>query len=247
MTQDRTLLPVSQKFVGDVRQIIENGRKQAFTVANANYSLKLKAERRSGMNERHAFRARWHDYNNGIYFVTICTYEKNHLFGKINNGVIELTVLGDIVDNCINQIPRHRNNAELWNYVVMPNHIHMVIAIRTPMSMSVGARYIAPTSALANIGCLKPPMHGEPCEDFHHNSDLASVVGTFKAAVTRLARARCATTNDLSMRARYIAPLRIWQRLYHEHIIRNQRAYDNIMNYIDNNIANWNKDCFYDN
>ncbi len=49
-------------------------------------------------------------------------------------------------------------------------------------------------------------------------------------------------------RAQNIAPLRrIWQRNYHEHIIRNQRAFENIMNYIDTNIEKWNQDCFYTN
>ncbi len=36
-----------------------------------------------------------------------------------------------------------------------------------------------------------------------------------------------------------------WQPRFHEHIIRSRNAYDRIMNYVENNVANWEKDCFY--
>ena len=76
-------------------------------------------------------------------------------------------------------------------------------------------------------------MHGDPVEDNHFNSRLAVVIRTFKAAVTREARAQC------------IAPLQVWQRSFHDHIIREQHAFDNIMNYVDTNAENWNLDCFF--
>lgn len=193
------------------------------------------------MSDRHQFRAKWHDYNGGIYFITICAHEKRHIFGRIYNTCFTPSMVGQIIDQCINTIHNIHPHAEVWNYVIMPNHIHMVL--------SVGAQYIAPTSdeqqfiastsdkqqfITTNTGCLKPPMHGEAVSDNHFNSKLAVIVRTFKAAVTRITRAQC------------IAPLPhpIWQRNYHEHIIRNQRAFDNIMSYIDSNIENWSKDCF---
>lgn len=178
------------------------------------------------MSDRHAFRAKWHDYNRGVYFVTICTHNKVRSFGTIAEGMIQLSELGRIVDANIRDIPVHFPTAEVWNYVVMPNHIHIVLA--------VGARYIAPVST-KNKGCLRAPEHGTCCHDYHHNSLLSTIISTFKASVTRTARAR------------FIAPLQpIWQRLYHEHIIRNQAAFENIMNYIDSNVENWCKDCFND-
>ena len=94
--------------------------------------------------------------------------------------------LGEIVLQTLESIPIHYPNAEVYNYVVMPNHVHLVI--------SVGTRYIAspqtevtPKSINSNFGCLKPPKHGEACEDFHHNCSLATIIGSFKAAVTRQA------------------------------------------------------------
>lgn len=204
------------------------------------------------MGDRHRFRADWHDYNGGIYFITICTAGKKHIFGHIADGKMYLSPLGDIVTSCIINIPAHHSGVELYNHIVMPNHIHMVIAITTAAvttAAAVGAQYIAPaqqvtpeqqvapgqqnTTGQTNIGCLKAPRHGEPCCDNHYNSALAVVIRTFKAAVTRLARAQC------------IAPLpEIWQRNYYEHIIRHQTAFDNIMNYIDSNPERWGTDCY---
>ena len=221
------------------------------------------------MSDRHAFRAEWHDYNSGIYFVTICSKDKQHIFGKIKDSIMILSDIGKIVERCILDISNHHTNVELWNHVIMPNHIHMVINVGTQPA-PVGTRYIASEQATPppvgtryiaseqpmqtagqHMGCLRAPRHGEPCEDFHHNCSLAVVVGTFKAAVTRLMRTRCGL-----MRTRCIASLQqhqqqqiqtVWQPRYHEHIIRNQRAFENIMNYVDTNIEKWSHDCFYTN
>lgn len=197
------------------------------------------------MSDRHAFRAEWHDYNSGIYFITICSKDKRHIFGSISDGKMKFSAIGNIINECLMAISNHHKDVELWNYVVMPNHIHMVLCVDSQRP-SVGTRYIA--SAQANqtegqkMGCLRPPRHGEPCEDLHHNSSLAVVVGTFKAAVTRLMRTRCIASLQEHERTQSV-----WQSRYHEHIIRNQRAFEKIMNYIDTNIEKWDQDCFYTN
>ncbi len=185
------------------------------------------------MTDRHRFRAQWHDYNDGIYFVTICSHEKRHAFGHIRNGKMLFSKLGEIVSQSLESIPLHHPHAEVYNYVVMPNHVHLVISVQT--------RYIAfpqtddtIKSLNSNFGCLKPPKHSEACEDFHHNCSLATIIGSFKAAVTRQANRQCG--RDVSRP--------YWQQRYHEHIIRDQRAFDNIMNYVDNNVRSWASDCF---
>lgn len=204
---------------------------------------------------RHQSRADWHDYCDGVYFVTICSADKKHIFGEIADGKMRLSELGRIAADCLHEIPAHHPDAEIISHIVMPNHLHIIIAITRPaignpaiggnpaipdsaISGSVRTRYIASSCAESIIaesnilGCLKPPKHGEICNDFHHNSRLAVIVGSFKAAVTRLARTR------------YIASLPVWQPRFHEHIIRNQHALDNIMTYIDENVSRWDKDCF---
>ena len=223
------------------------------------------------MSDRHTFRAKWHDYNSGIYFVTICSADKRHIFGYISDARMHLSPIGKIVDECLSSIPVHNSGVEIWNQIVMPNHIHMVVMIPSqpvgaqyiapepgrPVGAqyiapgpgrSVGAQYIAPgpgrPEPKSNIGCLKPPRYGEPCNDNHHNSALAVIVRTFKAAVTRIVKSTLAQCQAGTTRAQCIAPLPVWQRNYHEHIIRNQRAFDNIMEYINTNPERWLKDCF---
>lgn len=223
------------------------------------------------MNDRHQFRAQWHDYNKGTYFVTICCADKQHYFGRITSDSPVGTrfiaseqrsilseqrsiaskqrfipsALGRLVEKEILNIPSYYNDVEIWNHVVMPNHIHLII--------SVGTRFITSTNETnktnesPNTGCLKPREHNAPeSQDFHHNSRLASIVGAFKAGVTR--QWRQVGTRFIASEQRTTASTpantKIWQPRFHEHIIRNQRAYDYIMNYIDNNIENWCYDRF---
>ena len=186
------------------------------------------------MADRHQFRAKWHDYSCGIYFVTICSHEKRHLFGRIVGMRFIASESGKIVEENIQSIPSHYVDVELLNHVVMPNHIHMVISVGTRFiaSAATDQSHPAATDQSVNTGCLKSPEHGDECIDKHHNSRLATIIGSFKAGVTR------------TLRTRRIASLPCWQSRYHEHIIRNKRTFDNIMNYVDTNVENWTKDCF---
>lgn len=81
------------------------------------------------MADRHQFRANWHPYDEGLYFVTICCADKRHLFGKIVGAQFIASTLGSLVKENIEQIPSYYNDVEILNHVVMPNHIHIVISI----------------------------------------------------------------------------------------------------------------------
>lgn len=197
------------------------------------------------MTDRHQFRATWHDYDCGVYFVTICSYKKKHIFGHIIDNKMTLTELGKIVERCIAEMPLHHSDIDLCNSIVMPNHVHLVIG--------VGTRYIASADANTkdeankNMGCLKHSLHGEPCGDFHHNSRLAAVMGSFKAAVTRSAN-RLLCGRDVSRpyckSCDYMQSGPYWQKRFHEHIIANGREFDRIMGYVSSNVEFWEHDCF---
>lgn len=187
------------------------------------------------MTDRHQFRANWHDYNEGLYFVTICCANKQHYFGEISDGEMSYNESGKIMIATINDVSKHLKDAEIWNYVVMPNHIHLVISI---VGTRHGASANSPGGAPANtpiearnLGCLKPLRHDPPeNRDFHHNSRLSVIVGQIKSTVKR----------ETNKRGIVFA----WQSRFHEHIIRNQHAFQNIMNYIDSNVDNWCYDRF---
>ncbi len=70
-----------------------------------------------------------HSYNEGTFFITICTHERKHYFGNIVDKEMHLSKLGRYVDSCISQIPIVNENVILHSFVVMPNHIHLVLSV----------------------------------------------------------------------------------------------------------------------
>ena len=74
-------------------------------------------------------RAMWHDYNGGTYFVTICTRDMVHYFGEIVSGEMNMTEIGEYVQQCIKNIPQHNTYANVPAFVVMPNHVHLIVII----------------------------------------------------------------------------------------------------------------------
>lgn len=189
------------------------------------------------MTDRHQFRADWHEYNEGVYFVTICCADKVHYFGEITDGVMNLSEIGAIAESCILSIPKHLPDVEIWSHVIMPNHIHMIVAVGTRHGASASGspenKGASASGASSNIGCLKARRHDAPeSQDFHHNSRLAVTMSQFKSSVSRISK-----TANLKFK---------WQERFYETIIRNQRAYDNIVAYIESNVENWTGDCFND-
>jgi hypothetical protein len=101
-------------------------------------------------HHRRSIRLPNYDYSqSGAYFITIVTYQRALLFGKIVNAEMQLNDFGKIADECWRAIPEHFPNLELGAYIVMPNHVHGIIIIMengmaTTSSPSVGARHPAP-------------------------------------------------------------------------------------------------------
>jgi hypothetical protein len=77
----------------------------------------------------------------GGYVITICAADRRNIFERIENGSAKLSALGQIVAECCSQFPKHFVQAELRDFVVMPNHLHDIIVLRPKL---VGARYIVP-------------------------------------------------------------------------------------------------------
>jgi len=60
----------------------------------------------------------------GAYFVTICTKNREHYFGNIANGEMQLSGTGILADVLLYEIKNHEQNVELGGYVVMPDHVN---------------------------------------------------------------------------------------------------------------------------
>lgn len=81
----------------------------------------------------------WDYANNGAYFITICTQNRHHFFGTIQNQEMQLSEIGKLAAQFWMEIPNHFPFIELGNFVVMPNHVHGILII----NHSVETRFIA--------------------------------------------------------------------------------------------------------
>ena len=179
-------------------------------------------------HHRRSIRLQGYDYSQaGGYFVTIVTYRRECLFGKIENEEMILNDFGIIADECWRAIPEHFPNVELGMYVVMPNHVHGVIVIRDDESVSDlgitdddgrGAAMLRPYANAAN----SHKINVKP-------GSLGAIVRSYKSAVSYRINKEYNATG-------------IWQRNYYEHIIRNEKDLQRITDYIEMNPSRWDAD-----
>jgi REP element-mobilizing transposase RayT len=168
--------------------------------------------------------ARLQNYDYGssnAYFITICTQHRLHYFGEVVKEEMQLNELGRIVETeWLKTIElRADMNLQLGEFIVMPNHFHAIIFIGEN-------EYNTCTDAL---NASQAQQAAVPKNTFGAQSkNLASIVRGFKAAVTK---------NIRVLNADFM-----WQSRFHDHIIRNEKSYQNISNYIASNPANWKKD-----
>lgn len=146
------------------------------------------------------------DYSaNGYYFVTVCTQNKLNILSFVGEGFTlpKLKKYGKIVQQNIEMINAKYPTIIPEKYVIMPNHIHLLIKIE-------------------NDG------RGNP------SPTISNVVGWFKYFATK----------EINL-ADGVSERKIFQRSFHDHIIRGESDYLKIWNYIDTNPIKWKDDCFY--
>lgn len=183
-------------------------------------------------HHRKSIRLKGYDYTAaGDYFVTICTHHRECLFGEVVDGEMQLNRFGERVRACWLQLPNHFPRLQLDAYVVMPNHVHgILVLINLPdirrgeafgHDLSGSAKTLSPNAS--------PLRTGRP--NGTQSGSMGAIVQNFKSVSTRrINQMRCTPGTT------------IWQRNFHEHIIRNDRAMHNIQRYIHNNPAAWQRD-----
>lgn len=159
--------------------------------------------------KRKPTRLKHYDYSRtGVYFLTICSLNKRCLFGRIRVGggvldapCVELSEYGAAIEKRLEEMARVYEHISLEYYVIMPNHIHLLVALRDGPS-----RTPAPTRA---------------------NQTIPTFISTLK----RMTNRDCGCT--------------LWQRGYHDHVIRNDADLLRVWQYIDTNPARWAEDEYY--
>jgi putative transposase len=157
-----------------------------------------------------------YDYGNaGLYYVTICTHDRKRFLSRIVGSEIQLTPYGEIVEQELQRTSEIHQHTEVFDYVIMPNHIHFVLLIENPIPRGL-------------------PKGPSTLRGFHETQigSMPIIVRNFKAAVTSRIRK---TANLLDAK--------IWQRGFYEHVIRNEKDLTRIREYIQNNPLLWHLDA----
>ena len=173
------------------------------------------------IHNRRSIRLKGYDYSQaGLYFITICTQNRLCLFGEIVDDGMGTTICvlneyGGIAQKEWIQTSKMRPNIRLDVFVIMPNHMHGIIEIADGR----GTMHRAPTVE----------QFGKPT-----SNTIPTIIRGYKSSVTKQINI---------LRNQHSVP--VWQRNYYEHIIRNEKSYDQISEYIQTNPLKWQDDKYY--
>ena len=158
----------------------------------------------------------WDYSGQGFYFVTICARRMKQIFGKVENGQMNLNKFGELADKLWQEIPKHYENVDIDYYAIMPNHLHGIIIIKE--NNNVENNYVVT----------------EHCSVTTRNTRknyglLSKIVKSYKNAVT----------GELKKYSIYKS---VWQRSFYDRIIRDDEELNKIRQYIIDNPLKWDYD-----
>ncbi len=195
---------------------------------------------------RRSIRLKHFDYSQvGAYFVTLCAFNRECLFGGLMGGKMGVNTYGQIVEQEWLRTANLRQNVQLDSFVVMPNHFHGIIVItdvgatrrvaHTEFTHQIDPPGDRPgwpawaTHRVAPTGYSNGPV--TECSNGPAPGSVGAIIGQFKSIVTK-------RINQL----RQAPCLPVWQRNYYEHVIRNESDLNEIRQYILDNPAKWELD-----
>ncbi|AZQ64956.1 transposase [Flammeovirga pectinis] len=171
------------------------------------------------MKSRQSYRLTGWDYRReSDYFITICAKDFKCIFGTIENQKMTYSPLGILAEIFWYQIPIFNSNIKLGSYVIMPNHIHGILHC-TENNSEVDDLVNYP-QAVSHNSKISPKK-----------SSISTIIRTYKSSVTKHSR-----------RLGYDFE---WQPRFYDHIIRDNKNYERIELYIEQNIITWSNDRFY--
>ena len=157
----------------------------------------------------------WDYSNNGYYFITICTKERNHYFGEIINGIMQFSKTGKVVKKHWLEITDHFPFVELDEFVVMPNHMHGIVIIK-----NILPHVETPKLGVSTTENTKNKNWKSGC--------LGLIINQYKRICTINIRKKY---GDFS-----------WQSRFYDNIISNEKSFYYIHQYIRDNPLNWEND-----
>jgi REP element-mobilizing transposase RayT len=193
------------------------------------------------IHHRRSIRWKGYDYSlRGLYFLTICAHARAMLFGRVADGRCNLSRAGEIVSQCWQELPQRFAAVALDAFVVMPNHLHGVLAIMDPRFRADRADA---TQKVTELGAASSaPTPGPLGENL--GAALRSSGSSTSSAPTlgRIVRAFKSVSAIEMNRALRREGQPVWQRNYYEHVIRSAKELATIQRYIEQNPLRWEFD-----
>jgi len=174
-----------------------------------------------------------HDHTRGTYFITTRTFRGEHLFGGVERGRMHVNEFGQVVVDEWCRTGELRSNVTLDAFIVMPDHVHGILCITRSDSAdeakSEGSRKARLATTRAETNSEMPPGLEK-----RRPGTLSTIVGAFKAAVTRRINRLRNSQGDA-----------VWQPSFYDRIIRTERALFAVRRYIRTNPERWHRGRFY--
>ena len=184
------------------------------------------------LRNRKPNRMKGYDYSqDNLYFVTSCVQDRICCFGTVANGKMELNEYGKIAEEQWFWLGKQYPYIVLHEFVVMPNHIHGIIEINRSI---VGINPVGTGRVVVGTG-RDLSLQQQPIKI----KSLSELMGAYKTTSSK--KIHLLECRD---RSRPV-PTFQWQRSFHDHIIRDDKSFETISNYILNNPAQWITDKFY--
>jgi putative transposase len=175
----------------------------------------------------------WDYGTNGAYFITICTRNREHFFGEIvsidGKNVMQWNEIGKLAHQFWAEIPKHFPFITLGNFQIMPNHIHGILIID---KRNVDDNCVVETLPVETLQCNVSNENEQMAKISPKSGTISTIIRSYKSVVSKYAHCIYADFE--------------WQERFHDHIIRDSESFERIQNYIENNVANWKDDKFYD-
>ena len=168
----------------------------------------------------------WDYGDNGAYFITICTRNREHFFGEIvsinDENEMQFNKIGKLAYQFWKEIPKHFPFIELGNYQIMPNHVHGIL---------ISDKINILDDVVETLQCNVSTKNEFMAKISPKSGTISTTLRSYKSVVTKYAH--------------HIHANFFWQERFHDDIVRDSESFERIQNYIENNVENWNDDKFY--
>ena len=141
---------------------------------------------------------------------------------------MQLSHIGILADVFWYEIKNHAKNIELGEFVVMPNHVHGILILNSVETLHVETLH---ATSLHETQPQSSPKNKSMSDISPKSGSVSTIIRSYKSAVTK--------------HAHRLGYKFIWQSRFHDHIIRNQKSFNEITEYVKTNPQKWKNDKFY--